>query len=96
MIVDRYLFSRKFVILMIVVMRLNVMGIYVNDFIFILKSNVEVFLFSNIEKESNFLIIVMGIYLFNVSVSLNLLDGNFSILWVFKNIYLELVILLKK
>lgn len=96
MIVDRYLFSRKFVILMIVVMRLNVMGIYVNDFIFILKSNVEVFLFSNIEKESNFLIIVMSIYLFNVSVSLNLLDGNFSILWVFKNIYLELVILLKK
>lgn len=96
MIVDRYLFSRKFVILMIVVMRLNVMGIYVNDFIFILKSNVEVFLFSNIEKESNFLIIVMSIFLFNVSVSLNLLDGNFSILWVFKNIYLELVILLKK
>lgn len=96
MIVDRYLFSRKFVILMIVVMRLNVMGIYVNDFIFILKSNVEVFLFSNVEKESNFLIIVMSIYLFNVSVSLNLLDGNFSILWVFKNIYLELVILLKK
>lgn len=96
MIVDRYLFSRKFVILMIVVMRLNVMGIYMNDFFFILKSNVEVFLFSNIEKESNFLIIVMSIYLFNVSVSLNLLDGNFSILWVFKNIYLELVILLKK
>lgn len=96
MIVDRYLFSRKFVILMIVVMRLNVMGIYVNNFIFILKSNVEVFLFSNIEKESNFLIIVMSIYLFNVSVSLNLLYGNFSILWVFKNIYFELVILLKK
>lgn len=96
MIVDRYLFSRKFVILMIVVMRLNVMGIYVNNFIFILKSNVEVFLFSNIEKESNFLIIVMSIYLFNVSVSLNLLYGNFSILWVFKNIYFELVILLNK
>lgn len=96
MIVDRYLFSRKFVILMIVVMRLNVMGIYVNNFIFILKSNVEVFLFSNIEKESNFLIIVMSIYLFNVSVSLNLLYGNFSILWVFKNINFELVILLNK
>lgn len=96
MIVDRYLFSRKFVILMIVVMRLNVMGIYMNDFFFILKSNVEVFLFSNIEKESNFLIIVMSIYLFNVSVSLNLLDGNFSILWVFKNINFELVILLNK
>lgn len=96
MIVDRYLFSRKFVILMIVVMRLNVMGIYVNNFIFILKSIVEVFLFSNVEKESNFLMIVMSIYLFNVSVSLNLLDGNFSILWVFKNIYFELVILLNK
>lgn len=96
MVVDRYLFSGNFVILMIVVMRLNVMGIYVNNFIFILKSIVEVFLFSNVEKESNFLIIVMSIYLFNVNVSLNLLDGNFSILRVLKNIYFELVILLKK